>query len=124
MKRSSLGLKLPEGMRDLLPDELARLEDFERQALTVCYNWAYQKVLTPGLEYRACVEPDADKDDNLYKLFDKKGRILVLRPEFTTPIARLVANSKRRRLFRRGIVTAVMFIEMIPTVLKNFASSG
>lgn len=95
MERSQLGLKLPEGMRDLLPNELALLEDLERKAIQVCKNWSYQKVATPGLEYRACVEPDANKDDHLYKFFDKNGHILVLRPEFTTPIARMVTTRQK-----------------------------
>lgn len=95
MERSSLGLKLPEGMRDLLPVELAWLEELERKAIQVCKNWSYQKVATPGLEFRACVEPDANKDDHLYKFFDKNGHILVLRPEFTTPIARMVTTRQK-----------------------------
>lgn len=99
MERSSLGLKLPEGMRDLLPAELAWLEELEGKAIKVCKNWSYQKVATPGLEYRACVEPDANKDDNLYKFFDKNGHIIVLRPEFTTPIARMVATRQKGGLF-------------------------
>jgi len=92
MERSALGLKLPEGMRDLFPQQLACLEKLEQKALQVCKNWSYQKVLTPGLEYKACIEPDPDKEDNLYKFFDKNGYVLVLRPEFTTPIARMVAT--------------------------------
>lgn len=99
MERSSLGLKLPEGMIDLLPVELARLEELEGKALTVCKNWSYQKTMTPGLEYRACVEPDADKEDHLYKFFDRSGHTLVLRPEFTTPIARMVATRQRGSQF-------------------------
>jgi len=99
MERSSLGLKLPEGMRDLLPAELAWLEEIEGRAIQVCKNWSYQKVATPGLEYRACVEPDANKDDHLYKFFDKNGHILVLRPEFTTPIARMVTTRQKGEQF-------------------------
>lgn len=99
MERSSLGLKLPEGMRDLLPAELARLQDLEAEALLLCKNWAYQKVLTPGLEYRASIEPEPDKEDYLYKFFDQNGHILVLRPEFTIPIARMVASGLKGEVF-------------------------
>ncbi|UWG96065.1 ATP phosphoribosyltransferase regulatory subunit [Dehalobacter sp. DCM] len=99
MERSSLGLKLPEGMIDLLPAELARLEELESKAISVCRNWSYQKTKTPGLEYRACVEPDADKEDHLYKFFDRSGHALVLRPEFTTPIARMVATRQKGSQF-------------------------
>lgn len=99
MERSSLGLKLPEGMRDLLPVELAWLEELEEKTITVCKHWSYQKVATPGLEYRACVEPDANKEDHLYKFFDKNGHIITLRPEFTTPIARMVTARQKGGVF-------------------------
>lgn len=99
MERSPLGLKLPEGMRDLPPAELAWLEEIESKAIRICKNWSYQKVATSGLEYRACVEPDANKEDHLYKFFDKNGHILVLRPEFTTPIARMVATGAKTGSF-------------------------
>jgi len=99
LERSSQGLKLPEGMRDLLPAELAWLEVLEGKAIQICKNWSYQKAATPGLEYRACVEPDANKDDSLYKFFDRNGRIVALRPEFTTPIARMVAARYKGGLF-------------------------
>lgn len=99
MERSLLGLKLPEGMIDLLPAELARLEELEGKAINVCKNWSYQKTMTPGQEYRACVEPDADKEDHLYKFFDRTGHTVVLRPEFTTPIARMVATRQRGSQF-------------------------
>jgi len=95
LERSSLGQKLPEGMRDLLPLELTWLEEMENKAVNICGKWSYQKVATPGLEYRACVEPDANKDDDLYKFFDNNGRAVVLRPEFTTPIARMVAARQK-----------------------------
>jgi ATP phosphoribosyltransferase regulatory subunit len=38
------------------------------------------------------VEPGADQDDELYKFFDRDGKILALRPEFTMPIARMAAG--------------------------------
>ncbi|MEM5818115.1 MAG: ATP phosphoribosyltransferase regulatory subunit, partial [Desulfitobacterium hafniense] len=49
MPRSSLGLRIPEGMHDLLPDELALQERAEASALDLFKAWAYQKVVTPTL---------------------------------------------------------------------------
>ncbi|MDR1961983.1 MAG: ATP phosphoribosyltransferase regulatory subunit [Gracilibacteraceae bacterium] len=92
MKRGPLGLKQPEGMNDLLPEQLALLEATQQKALAVMQDWTYRKVRTPGLEYRDCVEPGPDQDDRLYKFFDRDGNILALRPEFTTPIARMAAS--------------------------------
>lgn len=95
MNRSSLGLRVPEGMRDLLTDEIALQDDLEAQALALFKLWAYQKVATPALEYGACLQPDEDKEDQFYKFFDRQGHVLVLRPELTTPIARMVSTRLR-----------------------------
>lgn len=95
MQRSVLGTRIPAGMHDLLPGELAILEELEGKILHRFRLWGYQKVLTPALEYAACVQPELDKEDELYKFFDRQGHILALRPEFTTPIARMVAARLR-----------------------------
>lgn len=95
MQRSVLGTRIPAGMHDFLPNELALLERLEAQILERFRLWGYQKVFTPALEYAACVQPEWDKDDDLYKFFDRQGHILALRPEFTTPIARMVGARLR-----------------------------
>ncbi len=95
MLRTNLGQRIPEGMRDLLPEEVAVQERLEKDILTLFGQWSYQKVLTPTLEFSACVQPDLEQDTFLYKLFDREGRILALRPELTTPIARLVSTRMR-----------------------------
>ncbi|MHB8125667.1 MAG: ATP phosphoribosyltransferase regulatory subunit [Desulfitobacteriaceae bacterium] len=95
MQRSYLGLRIPEGMHDLLPEELALQERIEGDVLALFRSWSYQKVVTSTLEFGACVQPNPDAEDQLYKFFDKQGHILALRPEFTTPIARLVSTRMR-----------------------------
>lgn len=95
MQRSYLGLRIPEGMHDLLPEELALQERLEGEVLALFRNWSFQKVVTPTLEFGACVQPNPDGEDQLYKFFDRQGHILALRPEFTTPIARLVSTRLR-----------------------------
>lgn len=95
MLRTNLGQRIPEGMRDLLPEELVVQERLEEEILTLFRKWSYQKVLTPTLEYTACVQPDIEQNDSLYKFFDREGRILALRPELTMSIARLVSTRMR-----------------------------
>ena len=95
MLRKNLGQRIPEGMRDLLPEEIVVQERLEEKILALFRQWSYQKVLTPTLEFTACVQPDMEQDDSLYKFFDREGRILALRPELTTPIARLVSTRLR-----------------------------
>lgn len=95
MLRTNLGQRIPEGMRDLLPEEIMIQERLEEKVLSLFRQWSYQKVLTPTLEFSACVQPDLEQDDSLYKFFDREGRILALRPELTIPIARLVSTRLR-----------------------------
>jgi len=92
MNRSSLGLRIPKGMRDLMPAEMAVQDQLEGEIVSLFKLWAYQKVATPALEYGACLQPDEEKDDHFYKFFDRQGQVLVVRPEFTTPIARMVSS--------------------------------
>lgn len=92
MTRAQLGLQIPVGMHDLLPEELYLQESLENKIFNLFHLWSYQKVLTPTVEFAACVQPEIDREDNLYKFFDKQGHVLALRPELTTPIARLVST--------------------------------
>ena len=57
MLRTNLGQRIPEGMRDLLPEEVAVQERLEQDILALFRKWSYQKVLTPTLEFCACVQP-------------------------------------------------------------------
>jgi ATP phosphoribosyltransferase regulatory subunit len=93
--RNSYGLRISEGVRDLIPEDLRYLEEKERGVLELFEAWSYRKVLTTGLEYGDCVEPEMRRKGDLYKFFDREGQVLALRPEFTTPIARLVSTRLR-----------------------------
>lgn len=95
MNRTSLGLRIPEGMHDMLPSEIAMQDQAENEVLKLFQSWAYQKVATPTLEYGACIQPNEEQEDSFYKFFDRQGHVLVLRPELTTPIARMVSTRMR-----------------------------
>jgi len=82
-------------MHDILPDELALQDQAEASVLQLFKTWAYQKVVTPTLEYGACIQPVEEEGDAFFKLFDRQGHVLVLRPELTTPIARMVSTRMR-----------------------------
>ena len=92
MQKSLLKQQLPEGMLDILPETTALLEKLEQDLIELFRLWSFDKVITPTIEFAACVQPDIDREDQLYKFFDRQGRILALRPEFTTPIARMVSS--------------------------------
>lgn len=87
-----------EGVRDLLPTEFRRRKWVYRQLRQVFAGDGYQEVATPTLEafdLYADTETLFDKE-RMFKVVDEHGRILVLRPDVTLPIARMVATRYSR----------------------------
>ena len=87
-------LTTPKGARDILLEEgetLRWLED-KLAACFVCYG--YSLVITPGIEYLDVYAeaPGNTGNEHMFKLLDNEGRILVLRPDSTAPIARVAAS--------------------------------
>lgn len=86
--------QVPDGVRDRLPREAAWLRRLSTRLEEVFTGWGYSEVLSPGFEYLETVMAGAGgaRREDLYQLFDRKGRTLALRPDMTTPIARLAAS--------------------------------
>jgi ATP phosphoribosyltransferase regulatory subunit len=82
------------GTRDVLPPESTRLLDVQARILERFRMHGFREVITPALEYAEVVEEPKLRDAS-FKLFDPDNQMLLLRPEMTTPIARLVAQRFR-----------------------------
>src|ERR671916_1490761 len=82
------------GTRDVLPPESTRLLDVQAKIRERFRLFGYGEVLTPALEYSEVIEEPKLRDVS-FKLFDQDNQMLLLRPEMTTPIARLVAQRLR-----------------------------
>src|SRR5918912_4227844 len=82
------------GTRDVLPPESTRLLDVQARIRERFRLFGYGEVLTPALEYSEVIEEPKLRDAS-FKLFDPDNQMLLLRPEMTTPIARLVAQRLR-----------------------------
>src|SRR5919202_3418787 len=82
------------GTRDILPPESTRLLDVQAQILERFRLHGFREVITPALEYSEVIEEPRLRDAS-FKLFDPDNQMLLLRPEMTTPIARLVAQRLR-----------------------------
>jgi ATP phosphoribosyltransferase regulatory subunit len=90
-------VKLPAGVRDWLPHELARKREIEQQMRAVFGRWAYDEVQTPIVERFDVLERGLGEEtsDLLFQFNDRRSTALALRPEMTTPIARLVSTRMR-----------------------------
>ena len=77
-----------------MPPESTRLLDVQAKVLERFRVHGFREVITPALEYSEVVE-EPKMRDAAFKLFDPDNQMLLLRPEMTTPIARLVAQRLR-----------------------------
>jgi ATP phosphoribosyltransferase regulatory subunit len=85
--------RIPTGAKDVLPVEAAELGAIQDRWRAHVARAGYREVLTPVLEFAEVVDraqPGASGD--AYRLFDEHGRVLVLRPDITIPVSRLVAT--------------------------------
>lgn len=87
-------LHTPNGVNDVLPQECAIKKEIENTVWTVFASFGYKEVETPSFEYYDCYSGEKGQitQEKLYKFFDEQGRILALRPDFTTSIARMAAT--------------------------------
>lgn len=86
--------KLPEGTQDFLPRECAIKRDIEQKLRECFQSGGFSEVETPTFEYYDNFTRGTGRylQENMFKFFDLKGRILVLRPDLTVPIARIAAT--------------------------------
>lgn len=96
LNRSRQG-EVPEGFHELLPGEAAYHRHTEQTLLNSFRSWAYEEVITPSCEYYHTLMAGSDlsMEEEVYKFFDHKGRILALRPDVTVSVARMVATKLR-----------------------------
>jgi len=85
--------RIPSGTRDVLPDEMRELRAVTDRLRSVFEQAAYGEIYTPALEYESTFgRADLTAARPAYRMFDEQGNVLVLRPDMTVPIARLVAT--------------------------------
>lgn len=98
---------LPENIADVLPSEARKIEELRRQMLDNFRLYGYELVMPPLLEYLESLLTGAGKDTDLrtFKLVDQlSGRMLGLRADMTTQVARIDAH-----LLNRDSVTRLCY---------------
>ncbi|MHB1127568.1 MAG: ATP phosphoribosyltransferase regulatory subunit [Bacillota bacterium] len=84
---------VPQGVKDLLPADAREKRLLEGRLSQVFERWGYDEVVTPSFEhYESLTAGGVVEGEQLFKFIDRHGKILALRPDMTTPIARLVAT--------------------------------
>lgn len=89
--------QIPYGTKDFLPREASRKRTVENALAGLFARWGYDEVVTPTFEYLETLTVGVSDDlaQSLFKFFDKNNAILALRPDMTTPIARVAATRFR-----------------------------
>ena len=87
-------MNIPEGLNDLLPEEVFKRRLLENKISQVFNKWGYQEIITPTFEFYEILAKGAGSimKKEMIKFFDREGNIIALRPEMTTPIARVTST--------------------------------
>ena len=122
-------MRLPPGTRDWLPAELRRKRAIENLLRGVFERWAYEEVQTPNFERFDALEAGLGTAvaEKTYLFADKSGTQIALRPEMTTPVARLVSTRMRDLplpLRLSYIVPAYRYEEPQEGRMREFTTAG
>ena len=84
----------PEGTKDYLFEECMLRRRIEQQLSAVFESHCFHEVMTPGFEFYDVYDPDFSgiPPEIMFKMTDRQGRLLVMRPDNTLSIARLTAT--------------------------------
>ena len=84
----------PEGTRDLLFEECSARKIVESRLSALFRSRGYNRIVTPSIEFFDVFDRDSAGilPESMYKLTDSPGRLMVMRPDNTLPIARVVAT--------------------------------
>lgn len=95
MKRNNKNI--PEGTRDIIFRNAEVLNEVMADITEVYSALNYKEIKTPTLEYYDVFDFDSQPiaQELMYKLTDSSGRLAVLRPDNTTPVARVAASKLR-----------------------------
>jgi len=112
-------MKVPrcKGMRDLMPQDMARFRRIEAEFRNCCLGWGYQEIRTPALEYlhlfTSAGTLSPDMLGRVYSFLDWdgwSGERVVLRPDGTIPLARLYVENFQTMPVARLFYVENMFV--------------
>jgi ATP phosphoribosyltransferase regulatory subunit len=83
---------IPNGTRDVLPDEMRELRAITEAMRSVFEHRGYGEVWTPTIEFEDVLRRGETGVDPAYRVFDDHGHVMALRPDMTVPIARVAAT--------------------------------
>jgi ATP phosphoribosyltransferase regulatory subunit len=100
----SMTARIPAGMRYYIGAEARLRRTIEDTAMSVFAGWSYEEVITPSVDYYDLFEQGMGQAEAQrgFRFTDNDGRLLALRPDVTSSVARMAATllSERPRPLR------------------------
>ena len=86
--------KIPDGLRYYSGAEARLRRRIEETAMSVFDGWSYEEIITPTLDYYSLFERGMGPSEahHAFRFTDTDGRLLALRPDVTSGIARVTAT--------------------------------
>jgi len=103
---------LPKGVADFLPEKAAKIGYIQEKILRVFDLWGFRRLITPLLEFQDVMALALGEDlkEKMFRFDDRQtGRLIVIPPDITPQVARIVATRMRgyplpHRLYYSGRV--------------------
>lgn len=97
----------PDGLNDLYGMELLYKNTIEEKLTTFMVANGYKPIQTPNLEFVDVYMNERTEmpPQDMYKVLDRQGNVLALRPDFTPAIARAISHSmkgEKVKVFSKG----------------------
>lgn len=91
----------PDGVQDILTEDCYLKRSLEQKLRTLFRSCGFNELETPAIEFYDVFASDksAMPQENMFKFFDQQGRILVLRPDITVPVARITATKYKEAAY-------------------------
>ena len=86
--------RIPAGMRYYIGAEARLRRLIEDAAMSVFESWSYEEVITPSVDYYDLFEQGMGQTEAQrgFRFTDNDGRLLALRPDVTSSVARIAAT--------------------------------
>jgi ATP phosphoribosyltransferase regulatory subunit len=91
--------KIPSGVQYIFDDEVRVRRWVEREIMSVFAGWSYSEIILPIFDYADLFALGMGKEqaEMTYRFTARDGRLLALRPEMTSLVARTVATRFQKR---------------------------
>lgn len=93
-KHKAMVSRIPAGMRYYIGAEARLRRTIEDAAMSVFAAWSYEEVITPSVDYYDLFEQGMGHSEAQrgFRFTDNDGRLLALRPDVTSSVARMAAT--------------------------------